>query len=147
MPGGVTKEVSQFKRSPSVPLPLFPSPYKLCHLSYFWSCTCRQRALRWPTISVKHERCSIQCSMCNTLRRVAELLEKRESAKPANVTGRFDAISVWPTEQVMVRGGRGVKKEGVARAGGWVRLSKRALSNYIVCRWHVAWKGNVGAGQ
>lgn len=142
MPGGVTKEVSQFKPSPSVPMPLFPSPNKLCHLSYLLEL--HKERYVGPQLASNMKDVRYNVRRCNTLGRVAELLEKRESAKPANVTGRFDAISVWPTEQVMARRARGggfvVEEEGVARAGA---RSQQLHCN--ICRWHVAWKGNVGA--
>lgn len=96
-----------------------PSPNKLCHLSYLLEL--HKERYVGPQLASNMKDVRYNVRRCNTLRRVAELLEKRESAKPANVTGRFDAISVWPTEQVMARRamgrGVGVKKEGVARAG------------------------------
>lgn len=85
-----------------------PSPNKLCHLSYLLEL--HKERYVGPQLASNMKDVRYNVRRCNTLRRVAELLEKRESAKPANVTGRFDAISVWPTEQVMARRARG---------GGW----------------------------
>lgn len=100
-----------------------------------------QRAATHRYVSVHKMSANIQhvrrATRCDAL---AALLEKRESAKAANVTAlvRCNFAQVWPTEQVKVRrgGGGGGGGGGGLRYEKGVRLSKRALARCLpaACR-------------
>lgn len=135
-----SQPVQAFSLSPytSVPPPLypFPSPYKLCHLSFLWSCTGtgrqRERYVGPQLASnMKHVRYNVRCATrCVVWLRCWKNVSRprRQTWQAGSMQFRSGLLNRW-----WCAGGEGgwqqkKEKEG-AWIGGWVRLSKRALSN------------------
>lgn len=135
-----SQPVQAFSLSPytSVPPPLypFPSPYKLCHLSFLWSCTGtgrqRERYVGPQLASnMKHVRYNVRCATrCVVWLRCWKNVSRprRQTWQAGSMQFRSGLLNRW-----WCAGGEGgwqqKKEKKGAWIGGWVRLSKRALSN------------------
>lgn len=116
--------------SPSLSHYPFPFPNKLCHLSLLWNCTGRQRE-RYvgPQLAsnMKHVRYNVWCATrCVVWLRCWKNVSRprRQTWQAGSMQFRSGLLNRW-----WWAGDGGGKKEEGAWVGGWVRLSKRALSN------------------